>query len=84
MVRALPLFTPGRGLHFAMKFPEYYHGVEYTVIEFGDRRWSWVLRPREATTVLGHSPSGQVMGTRSDAVTAAKRAIDGELKNKSV
>jgi hypothetical protein len=84
MVRALPLFATGRRLHAAMKSPERYRGIEYTVIELGDRRWSWLLRPREAAILLGHSPSGQVMGTRAEAVSAATRAIHRELKSKTI
>jgi hypothetical protein len=58
---------------------KYQHqGVYYSVEPVGERRWRWEVTP--PTCVLGLKDEiGEVDGSQSDAIHAARRAIEAQV-----
>ncbi len=55
--------------------PDHHRGIEYLVQSTGERRWKWEVRPPNAVIGWRHE-SGELIGSRDDAVAAAKRHIE--------
>ena len=54
---------------------DYHRGIGFSIVELADRRWQWSIHPPPA--VLGFkTKGGLILGTRNDAIEAAKREIE--------
>jgi hypothetical protein len=58
-----------------------HRGIGYSISDLGDGKWRWKLHPKkepgrsEMTSII----SGDIVGTRDEAIEAAKKAIDAQL-----
>ena len=57
----------------------YHRGISYFVRDKGDGRWKWEINPPASIRGL-RAESGEVAGEQSDAVMAAKKAIDCQTR----
>lgn len=57
-----------------------YKGIEYGLVDRGNRTWGWTFHPRKGE---GPVHRGEVKGTREDAEMACIRAINSWLVSAS-
>lgn len=70
---------PG-GTDEAMNGSTEHRGVGYSITDLGNGNWRWKLHPKKkaqgAMVEVTPITSGEISGTRDEAVAAAKRAIE--------
>jgi hypothetical protein len=61
-----------------MKYDLEYRGVTFSVAEIDDvpAKWRWSLRPTKVFGSINHIEGGQVLGTRAEAESTARKAIE--------
>ena len=58
-----------------MSATEYHRGIKFYVVAAGVGWWQWVIHPPESVKEF-KTKSGQLHGTRANAIEAAKREIE--------
>ena len=69
--------------HGILEGSTFYRGVGYSINALGDGQWRWKLHsPKNGPGWNEAAPveSGDIVGTRDDAIAAAKNAIDTRPK----
>ena len=59
-----------------------HRGVGYSLTDLGNGAWRWATHPSTLGRASSVVESGQISGTHTDAINAAKAAIDRQLAAK--
>lgn len=56
-----------------------HRGIAYSIRRMSAQRWRWQIEPPECIKGL-YTESGEIEGVRTDAITAAQKAIDAQTQ----